>query len=80
MVTLWSVRKSRILENIEIFYFQPKLFPEPRSEKLNLDLSLCVYLKWSRWSISIGVSLLLHTDRGMSLMPLYQKLNWLEFE
>ena len=30
-----------------------------------------------RLSISIGVLLHLHTNGGMSLMPLYRKLNWL---
>ena len=37
------------------------------------------YTLWSRgrWSISIGVSLHLHTDGGKPLMSLYRKLNWL---
>ena len=40
----------------------------------------CVSTRFIRWSISISVPLLLHTDGGISLIPLYRKLNLLGFE
>ena len=44
------------------------------------SIACFVLIKTFRCSISIGVSLHLHTNEGKSLMSLYQKLNWLGFE